>query len=354
MMPSGQASPSFEQLRDQLALLVVPDGEARQLIWVIPGRLGAAAAAGGAYEIFILGAPLVAASAIVAGNMLHDRWEPSGGGQTFEASRVLLGAADHFAAVAALIATELARLDLSSDEEVQCSFAQVEPIIELAIRRATLSNEAVLGLIAELHVLRVVLLAATPKARATTLVGWRGWAPGRDFVLGGNAVEVKATVGGMSRHAFSGVHQLEAQDMGEGKKETLHLLSIGLQPVVSGGPSLPELIDDLLTLLSDCDDGRAAHAQLLEMIASYGGADAPSYDHLSMRGWSVYQQRYAITFARLYDVEDPEMRLLNRGLVEQTFVVPDSVRFEVLLPSQLSAYNPAENWQQELAAMARG
>ena len=332
----------------------MPDGEARQLIWVIPEQLGAAAAAGGAYEIFILGGPLIAASPIVAGNLLHDRWEPSGGGQAFEASRVLLGAADHFAAVAALIATELARLDLSSDTQIQRSFASVEPIIELAIRRATLSNEVMLGLIAELHVLRVVLLAAPSDTRAAALLAWRGWAPGRDFVFGRNGVEVKATVGAMSRHAFSGIHQLEAQDLGEGKKETLHLLSIGLQPATSGGPSLPELIDDLLTLLSGCEDGGGVHTQLLKMIASYGGGDAPRYDHFAMRGWSVYQQRYGITFARLYDVEDQEMRLLDRGLVEQTFTVPDSVKFEVLLPSKLSAFNPAENWQQELAAMVRG
>jgi hypothetical protein len=89
------------------------------------------------------------------------------------------------------------------------------------------------------------------------------------------------------------------------------------------------------------------------MIASYGGPNSPNYDHAAMRGWSVYQQRYAITFARLYDVADPEMRLLDRGLIEQTFVVPESVRFELSVPSLVSTYNPAENWQQELAALAR-
>lgn len=48
------------------------------------------------------------------------------------------------------------------------------------------------------------------------------------------------------------------------------------------------------------------------------------------------------------------MRLLDRGLVEQTFIVPDSMRFEALFPSRVSSYNPAENWQQELAAMVHG
>lgn len=345
---------AFEELRNQLADMEVPAGEARELIWLVPERLGTAVASGGAYEIFLRGPPMITASPVVAANVLHDRWEPSAGGAAFEASRVLLGSAGHFAAVAALIATELARLDLSDDEAMQASFLEVEPIIELAIRRATLSSEAILGLIAELHVLRAALLAVAPQVRAGMLLGWRGWAPGRDFVFGKHGVEVKATVAQQSRHSFSGIHQLESQDLPSGGKETLHLLSIGLQPVSDGGPNLPELVDDLLSLLED-DGGApsALQAQFVEMVASYGGAGAPSYEHWSMRTWSVYQQRFAMTFARLYDAADPQMRLLDRGLVEQTFAVFDSVTFEMLFPSLVSAYNPAENWQLEIAAMAR-
>ena len=348
------AQPSFETLREALAALAVPAGEERQLFWVVPGQLGAAMTASGAFEIFLLGAPLVAASPIVAGNLVHDRWAPSSGGETFEASRVLLGSATHFAAVAALIATELGRLDLSTDTARQETFSEVEPIIELAIRRATLSSEAILGLIAELHVLRVALLAVPAVDRASILPGWRGWAPGRDFLLGEHGIEVKATIGAASRHAFSGIHQLEPQPLGVGH-ETLHLLSLGLQMVDTGGPSLPELVDDLLSLLGDGGGERTAlQTQLLTMIAHYGGSGAPSYEHDAMRGWAAYQQRFALAFARLYDAHDREMRLLDRAIVEQTFVVPDSLTFELALPSLVSAYNPAENWQQEVAAMARG
>lgn len=345
---------SFEALRDALSSLAVPAGEARQLIWVVSNRLGVAMTASGAFEIFLLGPALVAVSPIVAGNLIHDRWAPSSGGDTFEASRVLLGSATHFAAVAALIATELGRLDLSGGSAIQHAFSEVEPIIELAIQRAILSNESILGLIAELHVLRIALLAVPADNRASILPAWRGWAPGRDFLLRDHGIEVKATLSATSRHFFSGIHQLEPQRVGS-NYETLHLLSLGLQLVDNGAPSLPELVEDLLSLLT-CDKTvrTTLQTQLLAMIAQYGGPGAPSYEHDVMSCWAAYQQRFALTFARLYDVHDPSMRFLDRLLVEQTFVVPDSLTFELALPSQVSTYNPAENWQQEVARMARG
>lgn len=348
------ATLTFEALRDQLATLAVPAGEARKLIWVLPGRLGAAMTAIGAFEIFLVGPRVQAVSPLVTSNLVYDRWEPQAGGKAFEASRILLGSAAHFAAVAALIATELGRLDLTSDEGVQRSFSEVEPIIELAIRRAALSNQAILGLIGELHTLRAILIASDPQKRAIALLSWKGYAPGRDFLIGHHGIEVKATVGSLSRHAFSGIHQLEPQTLGDGGVEALHLLSLGLQVATEGGSSLPEVIDDLMSLLGDSSSARTTEqTQLLSMIASYGGTSAPSYDHDTMRGWSVYQQRYAITFARLYDVSDPDMRLLHRNLVEQTYADPDSLTFELTIPSIVSAYNPAEDWQKQIAAMAR-
>ena len=347
-----EPNPSFEALRQQLAALAIPAGEARQLIWVVVDRLGIAMTAGGAYEIFLLGPPLLSASALVAGNLQHDRWEPSAGGEAFEASRVLLGSAAHFAAVAALIATELARLNLSTDAALQQAFSEVEPIIDMAIRRAVLSSEVIVGLIAELHVLRAALLIALPADRAKILPAWRGWAPGRDFVLGQHGIEVKATRGTTSRHSFSGIHQLEPQPTPSGCTEKLHLLSFGLQEVNQGGFSLPELVNDLLSLLSDDTGARSsAQAQLLTMIASYGGASVPNYEHDTMDDWSAYKQRYAITFSRLYEIDDPEMRLLSRELVEQTFAVAASLSFELALPSMISTYNPAQNWQAEVAKM---
>jgi|SRR5579859_4090267 len=343
---------NYEVLRDQLTALEVPAGDARRLIWVITDRLGAAMTANGAYEIFLAGSELAAAVSLVARHLQYDHWESSEDGATFAATRVQLGSAPHFAAVAALIATELARLDLTTDAAMQAAFSEVEPIIELAIRRSALSAEVLLGLMAELHVLRVVLLATRMSERPLALHGWRGWTQGRDFVLGPHAIEVKATLGDTSRHAFSGVHQLEPQLLSDGRQEVLHLMSFGLTEVEQGGHSLPELVDDLASLLDDgSEHGASGRAQLLAMVREYGGAGAPGYDHDTMRGWCVYQLRLAISFARLYAVEDTEMRLLTSALLDQTFTVPGSVSFELQLPSRVSAFNPAERWQAEVAAM---
>lgn len=343
---------TFETLRDELAALDVPDGHARRLIWVVADRLGAAMTAGGSFEIFLAGAEVSAASPLVARHLQHDSWEPSDGGVTFSATRVLLGSAPHFAAVAALIAIEFARFDLVNDEAMQAALTEVEPIIEMAIRRGALSTESLIGLVAELQVLRVALLATSADKRHATLISWRGWTRGRDFVFGRHAIEVKATLGNTSRHSFSGVHQLEPQPLPDGGSEMLHLMSFGLAEVDAGGQSLPELIDDLTSLVDDGSaSGAAARAQLLTMVREYGGGSSPGYDQDTMSGWNVYQARYAITFARLYAVDDPDMRLLTTALLDQTFAVPGSVTFELQLPSRISAFNPAATWQSEIAAM---
>lgn len=343
---------NFETLRDRLSDLEVPAENARRLLWAVPERLGAAMTSSGLYEIFLAGPELSATQAVVARNLQYDRWEPSDGGAEFAATRVLLGSAAHFAAVAALIVTELARLDLTTHTAMQAAFNEVEPIIELAIRRGTLSTESLIGLFAELQVLRVALLASPVTDRLRTLIAWRGWTKGRDFVMGRHAVEVKATLGDNSRHSFSGLHQLEAQTLPDGAQEMVHLLSFGLTEVHQGGQSLPELVDDILSLLSDnSPQGAGACTQFLGMIREYGGISASGYDHTTMRGWSAYQIRLQITFTRLYAINDPEMRLLTSAALDGTFVVPSSVSFELQLPTRVSAFNPAQNWQGEVAAM---
>jgi hypothetical protein len=344
----------FEPLRDRLEGLSVPKGEARKVIWIVGDRLGAALTAVGSYEIFLAGGPLKAASNLVERHLQHDLWVPERGGETFEATRILLGSASHFAAIAALIATEIARLDLSSDDKLQQAFLEVEPIIEMAIRRSTLSDEALLGLIAELYALKAALVSVPKDERPTVMLGWRGWTRGRDFEFGSGTLEVKATAGSQSRHHFSGVHQLEPNLLESGEAERLGLLSLGLAETDDGGQSLPEIVDDLLSLLDDGSIERgAAQQQLLSMIAEYGEGGGAGYEHDKMSGWVVYQRHFTITFGRLYDVADPAMRLLTREAIEQTFAVVDSVTFSLLLPERVSAFNPSARWQEELAAIVR-
>ncbi len=349
---------SFEVLRAALSALEVPTGEARQLHWVVEEMLGAARASSGSYEIFLLGEPLESRSPIVRRCLEHGAWQPIAGGDSFTATRVVLPADPHFVVIAALITTELVGAGLGRGVSLQDAFSEVEAIIELAIQRGSMTDEVLLGLFSELLVLRTLLRAAerTPEQKAVLVSAWRGWHQGRDFVLGRHVIEVKATRNTTSRHAFSGLHQLEAQVLADGNLETLHLLSIGLHEVTDGGESLPDVVNDLLLELGESIESEQSanpiQTQLLHSISQYG-ASGKRYLHFTMREWPQYQARFTFSFTpRLYRIADKEMRLLPRATIADTFLFPDTVTFEAGFPTQVSAFNPAANWQNELAEMA--
>lgn len=348
---------TFETLRDILETLDVPQGEARALQWVVPDQLGAAKTTSGDFEIFLLGEQLDARSNIVRRHLEHGHWQPMHGGETFTASRIVLPPAAHFAPIAALIAMEFARGGIGEGVPTQAVFDDVEPIIELAIRRGSLSEEVMLGLFGELLTLLVILRvpSLTLSEKAVLVGGWQGWRQGRDFIFGAHAIEVKSTRGAASVHAFSGLHQLEEQQLENGEFEMLHLLSLGLQEVSEGGQSLPGLVDDLLGELGDpwSDEAEPSplQAQLINWIAAYG-AGGRGYRHNTMRDWPQYAVRYALTFApRLYRIRDDGMALLARSAVEETFLRPDSLTFEVAFPARISPYNPSHDWQADLGSI---
>jgi len=349
---------SFETLRASLQTLEVPAGQARNLRWIAADQLGVAKSSSGDFEIFLLGSALIARSSIVRRHLEHGSWQRTDGGHAFDASRIVLPSAPHYAAVAALIATELMRAGLGAGRDAQQAFGDVEPIIELAIRRGALPEETVLGLYGELLVLLALLQSEsrTLPQKARIIGGWRGWQQGRDFVFGAHSIEVKATCGLLSTHAFNGLHQVEEQMLPDGDTETLHVLSIGLQEVPEGGQSLPELIESLLWELRDsasADNPSSLQAQLLAWIEQYGGSGSSGYRHETMANWTPYQSRFAIVFTpRLYRIADEAMKLLRRSTVDNTFLLADSMRFDIAFPTQISPFNPANDWLGELSAMA--
>jgi hypothetical protein len=345
-------NPTFEALRDELEELAAPVGSARSLRWLAT-PLAVARSATNDFEIFIRGDELVATSALVRRHLQYGDWQPEGGGVAFPANRIVLPSAPHFASVAALIAVELLRAGLGTTAGTQAAFGDVEPIIEMAIRRGALPENVVIGLIGELMVLRQGLLSigGRPELRATFLDTWQGWQGGRDFRFGANSVEVKTTQSGSSIHEFSGLHQLEEARLPDGSQEGLHLLSVGLAASPSMGETLPGIVDQVLDMLAD---GGASPLQetFLMRVERYGAANGVGYQHATMKDWTAYATRYTATFPlRLYRVADPAMRLLNRAELAATFVVPGSLAFTLHIPDRISAFNPATNWQVELARM---
>jgi hypothetical protein len=286
----------------------------------------------------------------------HGFWRPEEGGEAFPASRVVLPDAPHFASIAALIAIELIRAGVAGARGVEAAFSDVEPIIEMAMRRGALADSAIIGLIGELTVLRQLMLPRVqrPSSLMRCLEFWQGWQDGgRDFHIGGHSFEVKATRVASSIHEFSGLHQLEPQVLPNAQLERLHLLSVGLAPSTSAGESLPSMVQSIVSILRSATGGDEVGVEFLRRVALYGQRSGGGYVHESMAEWNVYATRYAHTFApRLYRLDDPGMRLLTREMLAQTFVQPDDLAFTMHLPDSVSAFNPAQDWAAELEALS--
>lgn len=343
----------FERLREELGELVVPKGQARNLRWLAtPLAIGRTAS--GDYEIFIRATELRTSSALVRRHVQHGDWRPKNGGEPFPASRIILPAAPHFASIAALIAVELMRAGIAEPENVQAAFTDVEPIIEMAIRRGALSEAVIIGLMGELTVLRQLLLAASdkPEVMLRRLDTWQGWQEGgRDFKIGDHAIEVKTTQGIASIHEFSGLHQLEPHQLPSGNIETLHLMSVGLAASTTMGESLPAMVSSVAGLAEKAGLGVAD--EFIRRVSLYGAQSGTGYAHATMQDWSVYGMRYAHTFLpRLYRIDDPAMRLLSRDMLSRTFVQTSGLAFTLHVPERLSVFNPAEHWEAELESMA--
>lgn len=344
----------YEELRQDLEKLRVPDGQTRSLQWLAP-TLAVGRTASGDYEIFIRGSEVRAASPLVRRHVQHSEWRPEEGGEPFQANRIVLPAAHHFASIAALISIELLRAGIAGLSGPQAAFTDVEPIIELAIRRGALPENVVVGLIGELIVLRQLLLVRIdrPEMIAGALELWQGWQDaGRDFRVGTISIEVKTTQALTSIHEFSGLHQLEPELLPSGAQEQLYLMSIGLVASNAIGETLPMVVSSIESLLKTHGNGAAIADEFLRRVSLYGRQAGSGYVHSTMRDWSVYGTRYAHNFApRLYRINDPAMRLLTRELLSQTFAQPDGISFKMHFPEVVSAFNPIANWEAEITTL---
>ncbi|WP_342612695.1 PD-(D/E)XK motif protein [Burkholderia ambifaria] len=344
----------FEALRADLDQLSVPQGQVRHMRWLVPA-LAIGRTASGDFEVFIRGPEIHAASALVRRHLQHGEWRPEEGGTPFSANRIVLPSAHHFASIAALIAIELVRAGIASPRGIQRAFNDVEPIIEMAIRRGALSENVVIGLIGELSVLRQLILvgATRPNSMLRCLNFWHGWEEGgRDFRLGDSSIEVKTTRSDGSIHQFSGLHQLEPIVRPSGAMEQLNVMSFGLAASSSMGETLPSMVSSIVKLLSSTEDSSDIAPEFLRRVSLYGCESGDGYVHETMHEWAAYGTRYTHTFVpRLYRVDDPAMRLLNRNLLADTFVQTHGLSFTVHFPDQVSAFNPVPNWEVELHRM---
>lgn len=337
---------TFEELLGLAeSLPVSADEDTREVHWCGTGEIvGLSRQCGGSFELFLSGQELHATSSLVRRHLKFDQWTRTGG-EVFQANRLVFPPEDHFTAMAAFLAEELLRRDVVTSLEL--GFARTEPLIEIALRRISLSEESILGLMGELRFLQTLLLIAGPERYAEALASWRGYERGsRDFVFRLGGIEVKSTRRDRSVHPISNVMQVDPRRDSSGHpNEELYLLSLGFESVASDDQvgnalTLPAQVDQLLSLLAPTDS-KANFGELqqlfLKQLESYGGDTECGYRHEEMRNWDAYSKGWQHHFIRIYDMSDDAIQVLRRDDVQRRGnVVLDSVKFTIELPDSIT------------------
>jgi hypothetical protein len=318
--------------------------EHRDVRWVTDTHvLGVARDHEGQVEVFLVGPELSPVSGVVRSAMEFRTWHRKSA-SSFDASRLVFPSLGYFDQVAAFICTELLRCD--ADVSLSQAFAQTEPIIELAIERLRLSNQAILGLAGELLLLDALCRNAADAQAAPLIESWDGWKrSSRDFTWGPTGIEVKTTTRSNSSHVVEGVHQVERSDGSDGgaPEDRLFLVSIGLQPAEPGGNAftIPQLVDRIIARVEGAGAGGSVVDKFLAHVAEYGANSGGGYEHGTQVPDPPYTTPFLTTFFRAYDMSDRAVEVLRRDNVAvHHHVDVSSVRFRVELPITASLGNP--------------
>lgn len=271
-----------------------------------------------------------------------------------EENRILLPALGHFDQVGALIAAELLRE--KADTNLERAFAVTEPLIELAIKRLEISENAILGLIGELLLLNALCLRADDIHIAPLVQAWDGWRrSSRDLTWQGTGIEIKTTTRTTSSHAVHGVHQIEpaaATDDGPGESRLL-LVSIGLSQTDPNMPAstIPSLVENIVARLA-ASGASGLVDEFLRRVAMYGSESGIGYEHATMANEAPFTTPFSVTFVRGYDMADPAVEVLRHNdVVAHQHVNAQSLSFRVELPATISLNNPIAGAQRVAEAI---
>lgn len=352
---------SYELILEQLSKLQPSVSvDEREVLWLTTAEIvGLSLLPNGEIEIFLSGAPIMANSPTVRRALDFRTWHRTQGNSSVDASRLLLPSAGHFEQVAAFLCAELIRN--GSDKDLPAAFAKVELIIELAIARLRLTDQAILGLAGEMLVLDALLRHVEDHRVAEIVKGWFGWREStRDFSWSTIGVEVKTTTLDRSSHSIQGTHQIELSDHADAGnlEESLFLVSIGIDWLAEPTEftrTLPSLVDSIVLRISTTGGASAIGAadSLLERIRSYGGESDLGYDHSTMSGSRTFLRPFSVKFARTYDMTDPDIQLLTtQDVRHHMHVDANSVRYRVELPNNVRGdINPVVGLNSGAAAI---
>ena len=330
----------FEHIREKIATAKQSSTvDQRKPVWFANGeKIGIARDHSGRFEIFLSVVGLQVSSAVIRRYVAEDTWRRIDG-REFTASRIVISGDPHFIGVAALIVDELLRNGFDSDP--QLAFVRSEALIEMALERAGVSDETVLGLLGELILLeQLLLLLPVPAMRQRVLDVWTGYQrASRDFTGRQIAIEVKATTRNRSRHHISNLDQVSPGfQQGGVSGAQLFLVSVGLIPSQASGRSVASQAERICQLLArDLSDEVAVRLRgaFFQCLRLYGVAPGGGngYDHESMKDWPIFSSEWEVRFLRVYDMADELILVPRRSdFVNSRHMVDGSIRFEVDLP----------------------
>ncbi|WP_417261772.1 PD-(D/E)XK motif protein [Celeribacter sp.] len=318
-------------------------GDDRAITWLTDAKVvGIARNSRGHLELFLAGHELKPRTGTVKTAMRYHSWHRDSLAP-LDANRICLPALGHFDQVGAFIATELLRE--KADVNLERAFAVTEPLIELAISRLEVSENAILGLVGELLLLDALCRRAADPQVAPIVQAWDGWRrSARDFTWEGTGVEIKTTTRATSSHAIHGVHQIEptpASDDDTGETRLL-LVSIGLCHADPNAPavSIPSLVESILERLNAAGASGLVD-EFLKRVSVYGAESGIGYEHATMVNEAPFTTTFRVTFFRGYDMKDSAVEVLRRDdVVAHQHVDAQSVTFRVDLPATISLGNP--------------
>ena len=335
---------SYEEVLEQInAVPAGLTGNDRTINWLTDAQVvGVARNSRGHLELFLAGEQLKPRTSTVKYAIHYHSWHRDTQ-PPLSANRILLPALGHFDQVGAFIAAELLRE--KADANMERAFAVIEPLIELAIKRLEISENAILGLVGELLLLDALCRRAAAPQVGPVVQAWDGWRrSARDFTWESTGVEIKTTTRATSSHAIHGVHQIEptpASDDATGESRLL-LVSIGLQQTDPNVPalSIPSLVESIVARLTVSGAGGLVD-EFLKRVAMYGSESGIGYEHATMANEAPFTTPFSLTFIRGYDMADPAVEVLRRDdVLAHQHVDAQSLSFRVDLPATITLNNP--------------
>ncbi len=335
---------SYEAVLNQINVLPTgAGGEDRDITWLTDAKvIGVARNSRGHLELFLAGDQLRPRTGTVKTAIHYHSWHRDTL-PPLNANRICLPALGHFDQVGAFIAAELLRE--KADANLERAFAVTEPLIQLAIKRMEISENAVLGLVGEMLLLDALCRRAADPQVGPIVQAWDGWRrSARDFTWEGTGIEIKTTTRTTSSHAIHGVHQIEptpASDDATGEARLL-LVSIGLCQADLNAPalSIPSLVESILDRLN-ATGASGLVDEFLTRVSVYGAESGIGYEHATMVNEAPFTTTFNVTFIRGYDMADPAVQVLRRDdVVTHQHVDAQSVTFRVELPATISLDNP--------------